>query len=243
VEKILSSQAALLRRLTETAGAYPPSRPLPWRLGHAVRQVLAADGASITLENSSPGRVTPCATDRRAYLLEDAQEVLGEGPSPDAFTTGRPVVASLAQPGPAPWPRFMAAAKRIIGPRGVLWSVPMRATGDILGTLSLYRLAPGPLAEPPDGAQFLADATGRLLLTDPLAFMESPVGGGWSSRAVIHQATGMLIAQLGVHAEGALAILRCYACNRGAELVQVARDVVERKLDLSRRRPPPLPAG
>jgi hypothetical protein len=216
---------------------------VPWRLGQAVRRVLAADGASITLENFSPGRVTPCATDRRAYLLEDAQDVLGEGPSADAFATGRPAVASLAQPGPAHWPRFVAAAKRIIGPRGVLWSVPIRATGDVLGTLSLYRLAPGPLAEPLDAAQFLADATGSLLLTDPLAFTESPVGGGWSSRAVIHQATGMLIAQLGVHAEGALAILRSHACSRGAELVQVARDVVDRKLDLSRRCPPPLPAG
>jgi hypothetical protein len=41
----------------------------------------------------------------------------------------------------------------------------------------------------------------------------------------------MLIAQLGVHAEGALAILRAYAFRTGTELKRVARDVVNRRLD------------
>lgn len=226
------SYASLIGRLAAALGQAPASRPLPWRLCHAAQGVLGADGASLTLENTTPGRVTLCATDRRAELLEDLQDVLGEGPTPHAFLAGRRATAPLREAEAAVWPEFTIAAKKIIGPAGVIWSLPMRPAGETLGTISLYRLARGHLAEPPDAAQFLVNAVGAMLLTDPHAFVEA-AGDGWASRAVVHQATGMLVAQLGVHADGALAILRSYAFRTSTELNRVARDVVDRRLDLS----------
>ena len=49
-------------------------------------------------------------------------------------------------------------------------------------------------------------------------------------RAEIHQATGMVLVQLGISATDALARLRGYAFVHRRLLLDVARDVVERRL-------------
>jgi hypothetical protein len=87
-----------------------------------------------------------------------------------------------------------------------------------------------------DTAQFLADAAASTLIRDPLAVTMTAGPGevsGWSSRAVVHQATGMLVGTLRISVEDALAILRSHAFATGTELTVVARAVVERSLDLS----------
>lgn len=229
------SHARLANRLAQAVGRGPASRSLPWRVCHAARDLIGADGASITLENTTPGRVTLSATDRRSEQLEDLQDVLGEGPYLSAFASGRVATARLGGRAAGRWPRFAAAARDILGPAATLWSVPMRPGGQTVGTLSLYRLAHGRLAEPLAAVQPMADAAGAMLLTDPQAFLESPQEGGWSSRSVVHQATGMLMAQLGISADSALALLREHALGHHTELRQVAAAVVGHKLDLSPR--------
>lgn len=224
------SHVMLTSRLARAVRAGPASRSLPWRVCHAARDLMRADGASITLENSTPGHVTLCATDRRSELLEDLQDVLGEGPSLYAFATGKPVGAALGESAASLWPQFAVAAREIIGRAGVVWSVPMRPGGQTLGTVSLYRADSGQLAESLAATQPMADSAGAMLLTDPQAFLESPEGGGWSSRAVVHQATGMLIAQLGISADSALAILRGYAFDHHTELRRVASAVISHNL-------------
>ena len=52
----------------------------------------------------------------------------------------------------------------------------------------------------------------------------------WSSRAEIHQATGMVLAQLGVSAADAFARLRAHAFVEQRLLGDIARDVVARRL-------------
>jgi AmiR/NasT family two-component response regulator len=63
-------------------------------------------------------------------------------------------------------------------------------------------------------------------------------GGSWldhshSSRAEIHQATGIVLAQLGVSAQQALARMRGYAFVEQRLLIDVARDVVSRRLQFT----------
>ena len=74
-----------------------------------------------------------------------------------------------------------------------------------------------------------------MLVGDPMA--DAAVGQlveeGWSSRSVVHLAAGMVAGQLGISAGDALAVLRSYAFARDAQLREVARDIVERRLDLS----------
>jgi AmiR/NasT family two-component response regulator len=49
-------------------------------------------------------------------------------------------------------------------------------------------------------------------------------------QAQVHQATGMVLVQLGASAEAAFARLRAYAYAHDRRLGDVARDVVERRL-------------
>jgi len=49
----------------------------------------------------------------------------------------------------------------------------------------------------------------------------------------VHQATGFVLAQLGISADQALARMRCYAFVEQRLLIDVARDVVSRRLQFT----------
>ena len=73
------------------------------------------DGASITMDNSAPNRVILCATDMRSDMLENLQDVLGEGPCRDAFDFGEPMQTGLDRDAASRWPQFIPAAEKIVG--------------------------------------------------------------------------------------------------------------------------------
>lgn len=76
--------------------------------------------------------------------------------------------------------------------------------------MTLYSAPSRVLAEEDVVAQLLSDSVGVALLRDEASTsVEGP--SSWASRATVHQATGMVIAQLGVSAEDALAVLRAHA--------------------------------
>jgi hypothetical protein len=231
----VTDRATLLSMLAQAVGRRPADYPLTWRVCHAALDVFSVDGASITMDNSNAYRVTLCATDKRSDLLENLQDVLGEGPCWDAFDLGRPVQTGVDRAAALRWPQFIPAAEQIVGAAGVLWSIPMRSDREVIGAISMYRLSMGTLAEPIDTAQFVADAMATTLLRDPAAVAEAADAGAWSSRAVVHQATGMLVSQLGVRVDDALAVLRSHAFVTSAQLADVAKAVIERRLDLSGR--------
>ena len=112
----------------------------------------------------------------------------------------------------------------------------------LAGVLDVYRAEPGPLHP-----RELADA---LVLADVVLVLALDEQGGITAelddaldtavstrRARVHQATGMVAAQLGVSMTDALAALRAYAYTRGRRLTEVAADVVERKVRLFPRSP------
>jgi ANTAR domain-containing protein/GAF domain-containing protein len=222
-------------RLATMVADGPPGLPLAHRACQALRDLLGADGASVTLENPTIRRVTWGTTDERAEKLENLQDVLGEGPCREAFTSQRPVSTAMSRTAASRWPRYIPAAEQILGPRAVVWSLPMRVTDTPIGTISAYRLDGKPLAEPLDAAQMLADAAALMLLTDPATREEVPGAGPWAIRAVVHQAVGTLMIQLGTGAEDALAVLRAHAFTAGTQLAEVARAVLDGTVDLSGR--------
>jgi AmiR/NasT family two-component response regulator len=116
------------------------------------------------------------------------------------------------------------------------------------GALDLYRALPGPLSsEQVADALVYADTAGMLLLDATAATGRDAAELEWQhndrtgGHAVVHQATGMLLVQLGVDAETAFARLRAHAYAAGLPLAQVARDIVERRLRLEPDPPPATP--
>ncbi len=59
--------------------------------------------------------------------------------------------------------------------------------------------------------------------------------GDLAGAAEVHQATGMLTAQLGVSATAAIARLRAHAAITHRPLIDVSRDIIARRLRLPMR--------
>lgn len=230
---VVTEHTDLLARLASAVASAPESDSLTWRLVEATRRLLGADGASLTVDNASTNRITLCATDEVAAQLENLHDVLGEGPATSAYLTGERVTVTLAEAADR-WPVFAEAATRQT-PAAQVHALPMRQGSSVQGILTLYLRTPGPLAEDEQRAQFLADALAAALLHDADALSDLGPGGSWSNRAQVHQATGMVVAQLAVGVRDALAILRAHAFALDQPLAEVARAVVARELVFRRK--------
>jgi len=202
-------------------------------LALAGRELLHADGASISVDSTTPNRVMLAATDEVAQTLEQLQDVLCQGPSWDAYLSAQPQFTDLRNIAAARWPEFEYAAREAVGERIVI-GLPMHPDHEVIGVLSVH-LSVSYSADDWEIAQFVANTVGAALLTDPDAIKEQ--GGSWSGRAEIHQATGMVIAQLSIPAADALAVLRAHAYADGVSLDAIAAQVVGRTLEFRRDTP------
>lgn len=197
---------------------------------------IDVDGAAISLLTTTPARVTLWASDTTAELLEDLQFSMNEGACIEAGSTGRPVLVpdldhSLAS---ARWPLFAAAVLEQTEARA-LFVLPLQWGVVNLGVMDLYRKSPGPLDDAQTRDALSAADTAALMFmtmrTDPGA--DAWIDQSASSRAEVHQATGMVLVQLGVSAPEALARMRGRAFSEQRSLVDVSRDVVARRMTFS----------
>ena len=225
----MTNRSTVLARLAGSVATGPRDQPLAVRLCVACVEILGADGGAITLASTRPERLTVSTSNGTSARIEDLQDVLGEGPGQVAYREGRAVVARIDGAQGGPFPMFTELAGNIAGPLTV-WAIPMHPGGATIGVVTLYR-AGGQLSESLDDAQFLADAVGAALLDDTttgtLPF------AAWSDRARVHQATGMVVAQLAIAPDDALAILRAHAFAENATLDEIARAVVDRQLNFT----------
>lgn len=190
------------------------------------------DAAAVTVVLASSPRETVYTSNQLARDMEDLTTTLGEGPGVDALTDGPAFAAELGggEGRRSRWPIFAPAA--VDGGVHAAFALPLQVGGIHLGVLDLYRRQPGAL-EPDQlaDALILADTACALLLdaTAPRS------AGGRPTRAVladpaVHQATGMVIAQVGVSAAVALVRLRAYAYAHDQRLRDVAASVVAGRL-------------
>jgi ANTAR domain len=227
------NKAAVLADLARAVAKQSVSLNLSERLCRASVAITGATGVSLTIAYTAPHRVTLCSTDDVSARLEDLQDVLGQGPGPAAYRTGAQVRMDIG-PGPERderWPAFAGAAEDAFANLHII-AVPIHPNSEVLGVLTYYQSELAPRGLEDDEMQFLADAVGAALLEHPDALVADS-GGPWSSRAQVHQAAGMVIAQLGVTADDAMALLRAHAFAHGTTLGQVAALVVQRQLDFS----------
>ncbi|HTF10301.1 MAG TPA: GAF and ANTAR domain-containing protein, partial [Asanoa sp.] len=191
--------------------------------------VAGVDSAAIVVTLVATPRELLCASHRSASELEELTLTLGEGPGVDAATGGPVLVADLAEPeSQGRWPAFAPAAV-LVGVRAV-FVLPLQVGGIRLGVLDLYRARAGDI-----GRDQLADAlmladTACAVLLDGSPKDRAEQDSRWPDRSgpqhpEVHQATGMILAQLGVTAAVALIRLRAYAYSHDRRLRDVAADV------------------
>jgi hypothetical protein len=100
-----------------------------------------------------------------------------------------------------------------------------------MGVLTVHN-GPHLANEDDEELTFLADAIGAAIVGELPA--HDDLSQLWSERDRVSQATGMVIAQLGISSADALALLRAHAFAQETSVVEVSRSVVERRLDFSR---------
>jgi hypothetical protein len=216
-------------------------RELAQRICRACIEGLDVDGAAISLLTATVSRETLWASDATAERLEDLQFSLNEGACMQAAATGSPVLVPDLHHSTeaARWPIFAAAVAEQTNVHA-LFALPLQWGVTNLGVLDMYRSVAGELSQTQwRDAVSAADVAALMLLglrTDPgPGSFDSDAAAGWldhssGSRTEIHQATGMVLAQLQVSATAALARLRAYAFVEQRLLGDVARDVVNRTL-------------
>lgn len=180
------------------------------------------------------------ATGELGERLEELQFTVGEGPVVAALATGGPVlVADLSEPATLQrWPAFghdVAATQA----RGA-FAFPLQVGAVRLGVLAIYRRERGPLSPEQLGDALAYAEAALVLLLDAKAGI---VPHGWKPsingygayhmshhRAEVHQATGMISAQLRIGTDEALLRLRAYAYTHGRPIGDLAHEVVARRL-------------
>jgi hypothetical protein len=211
----------------------------PQRISELCVEMLGVTGAGISMVTSSGNHGCVYATDDVAAKIEDLQLMLGEGPCVDSVNDGAPVLipdlAALGDFSIERWPAFMEGA-RAVGVQAV-FAFPLRIGAINIGAMDLYRDQAGELG--PDelpAALLAADAA-----ADALLHLDIPRDGAGAGRPdygaayhpEVHQATGMVQVQLNVPTNEAFVVLRGRAFATDRSLVDIANDVVNRRLRFS----------
>lgn len=213
------------------------------RLCEACVALLDIDAAAISLIFDGAGTATLGSSGAAARRYDEQQFIFGEGPCLESVTRRAPVlVDDLAALHERRWPHY-GPAMLDLKIRGV-FAMPVLVAGEYVGTLDLFRNRPGALLDSElAGAASAAEMAGvpviDLLDTDLQAAVTDPRSNAWAdlhalSRTEVSQATGMLIAQLGVEPAEALVRLRAHAYSTGRSATDVARDILDRRLRLDR---------
>ena len=175
------------------------------------------------------------STSESGKLVELIQLSADEGPCIDSFREATPVsipeIAAVA----ADWPRFAEVAATA-GFRSA-HAFPLRLRRTTIGTLNLFRTTPEALDRfESRAAQAMADvATIGILHERTLRESDATreqLESALQSRVVIEQAKGVVAYTAAISVEEAFERIRKHARGGRRALADVARDIVERRLEL-----------
>jgi hypothetical protein len=199
----------------------------------AAVDLLALRGACVAVTGAGEHQGTVAVVGPGIAAVDDLQFSLGEGPCVSVAASPGPVLEPDLAAAGGHWPVFAPAAME----RGVgaVFAFPLRVGTVHLGVLTLFRSEPGLLDGPAlaDAITFSHVATHLMLALQadlPPGSMPDHLADVVDHRARVHQATGMVAAQLGTDVAAALGILRAFAWSRDRSLADVAVEVIDRGL-------------
>ena len=204
------------------------------RLCHVCAEVTGMTGAGIMLMSHDVPGGSVCTSNEVSALLEHLQFELGEGPCVDAYHQDEPVLEpDLAAPLVSRWHAFSDAALDA-GVRAI-FGFPLRVGAIRLGALNLYCDRPGALTDEQHAvalvmATIAAEAVMVMQANAPPGQLAAELEASGDYEHVVHQASGMVAAQLDGTVAQALIRLRAYAYGNSRSLGAVAEDVVARTL-------------
>jgi len=203
--------------------------------------LLPVSGASVSILATSLGQSTVCSSNPTATRLDELQFDLGEGPCWQAMTSGQPVLTADLKASGAVWPIFIGAVYNDPHARdvGAMFAFPLTVGSLDIGAVDLFttevaELTDAEVAEASALANVAAWQVLRGILQDPSEERSLDSDGlppSPSSRREVHQATGMVLAQLNISAADAALLIRAHAFASGRSVREVATDIVERRLD------------
>ncbi len=194
--------------------------------------LLSLRGAGISLMVDGALQGTAGVSDAGIATVQELQFTLGEGPCMDAWSSRMPVLEpDLANPVMVRWPAFARAGAQA----GVLavFAFPMRLGAIRIGVLVLYRDRGGALsADETAYGLVLADIATHVVLAlqagAPPDTLHEVLADEPSHWAEVHQATGMVSAQLDVSLDEAFVRMRARSFVEGVALRTIAREIVTR---------------
>lgn len=173
------------------------------------------------------------ASDSLAARIGELQLDVAQGPGWEAHITHLPVcIPDLGHVAPDRWPLFTAelADWRI----QAIYSFPLSIGTLHIGAVDLYADAHDALSRAAvNEASVLAEVAATRVLRHSLRHRHDVPGeDGPHSRREVHQATGMVIAQMQVGAADALLLIRAHAYASGRSVRETAADITARRISL-----------
>jgi hypothetical protein len=210
--------------------------PRDSQLAEPFVELFQVSGTSVSTIGDLLGSQTVAATNRQAARLDEVQFDLGEGPCWDAIGSGAPVLEpDFRTRGWKEWPAFTAAIAA--DPVTSLFAFPMLIGPLKVGAIDLYAASHMELGDVEcRRAAVMADVVGRRILEAALADTAEEYREDTSnpfSRRLVHQATGMVLAQLGVSADDAVLVMQAHAFGTGLSMMDVANRILDGELDFS----------
>ncbi|HEX4811802.1 MAG TPA: GAF and ANTAR domain-containing protein [Nonomuraea sp.] len=214
-----------MNRLSGPPGIEEFERALGECVAIAARAMPDSPMVSIALCGEDGLRTVACSH-ARAGVLDELQSATGQGPCIDAIDTEQPVTVTDLDADPR-WRRFAAES----GLRS-LHSEPLKAEGRLLGVLTIYSGRHGAFSE---GTRAAVDVTAGFIQVLYRAALDAArqreiaaqLKEALTTRAIIDQALGILMAQRRCTSYEAFEMLRQVSQDRNVKLHQVAAAVVE----------------
>lgn len=201
------------------------------RLADGCVEVLDVSAAGLMLARPGGGELQVVASSSDAMRLLELFELQAEeGPCPDCYRSGEPVLNDDLATVNSGWPRFATRAMAA-GFRSV-HALPMRLRRQTIGALNLFRTTTGGLSQADAvAAQALADVA-TIAIFQQRAAVEARVINDQLSRAlmtriVIEQAKGVLAERANLDMEQSFNRLRAHARNHNLRLADVAQAVID----------------